>query len=249
MRSRGSIKSRSFSCNSNNSSSSFRSASSRCSTNSASRAQVVQHEGNVAAAFKKGEVNFLVNLLGPVEACVGFLRQGMAEAQFFIDATVQSVPTVTLEEVKAYAKQNFPTQVASIVLCYESLERRLTLSEYFDKEPSNENVKKMVEMCGGSTVPKGDLGVVLLFSECCRRQHDAYTFLMIQQHGRASAMLDVLHARSVCSKEFFTSEAEKKQITRYCKKFLKENSDRIKVAWAERTPPMERNEGGCCTIQ
>ena len=202
--SRNSLRCRSVSCNSNSNSnssrSSFRSASSRCSTNSASRAQVVQHEGTVAAAFKKGEVDFLVNLLGPTEACVGFLRQGMVEAQQFIDPQMKSVPPVKLEEVRVCARKNFPTQVNHVVQVYQSLEKRISLNDYFDHEPTVQTLNIMIDICGGVSVPKGDLGVVLLFSECCRRQHDKFTFAMIQQYGRTSAMLDVLHARSVCSK-------------------------------------------------
>eukprot|EP00659_Diplonema_papillatum_P011521 gene11521-17736_t len=206
------------------SSGSFKSSTSRCSIGSVSSASALaQHDAKLREAFRRGDVHFLANLLGPKDAldCVRVLMQG-----------TDKFAAVTRDEVKTTADTNWPDEAYAIMRIYDSIALRTKLDTFFaNRLADSANLEKMLAICGGEMPHEGDKGLVILHAEACRRS-DTDMLMQLSKHfghfayspAEASATFT---ARCRLTLDYFMSRNERKSICAFSHDFFESHKDEL----------------------
>ena len=167
---------------------------------------IAHHDAKLQECFNSGNIEFLVNLLGPIDAACGFLRK--KKIKFYEEFLTGSAraPKVTRKQIHEASKTNWPDEVQQIMAVHDSVAVRMKLRPFFDNSNTSKNfIKEMIELCGGDHNRSDDCGVVVVWSECCRHQCDEGAFYIAQQYTCSHTQLEIMTSQcltsSVCNKE------------------------------------------------
>ncbi|KAJ9452977.1 hypothetical protein DIPPA_23227 [Diplonema papillatum] len=194
-------------------------------------------------AFRKGRIEFLLGLLSPAEVACGFAREYDEERlRLFVTGTPPAT-LVTREQVKASAVQDYPrAEVSRILVFFDTVVVRGRLDTYFSADNTSQSmIEEMLTICGGEPIGHGDKGMVFLFAECTRREHEEFAKRLLSKFSRKGLMINALYTRCIESQSIYLSPDEKRIVSKFCKRLRK------KLPSAE-DDEAEDDDEACCMI-